>query len=116
MVCMDVGIDHVADFHPARFRRPEVKLGYINWVAHRAQAFATSTEYVRSGDHRLGVQQLSEDHWVLLSIDLRPGSIPLANRRPCARQSATLASSRNAVRPRERSNRTASRAKTQYGP
>src|SRR5258708_7313118 len=116
VVRMNVSVDNIADCHTTGFGGSEVKFRIIDGVAHGGQAFTTSTEYVRSGNNRPCVQQLTENHWALLSIDLRPRSIPLAKGSPCARQSWTLASRRNAVRPRDRSNRTASTAKTQYGP
>jgi hypothetical protein len=46
MVGVNMRIYDVADFHPAFFRNPQVRLGIIYWVAHGGQAFAASTENV----------------------------------------------------------------------
>jgi hypothetical protein len=49
VVGVNVGIHDVADFDSGFFGRAQIELRLINWVAHGGQAFAPSTENIRSG-------------------------------------------------------------------
>lgn len=113
VIGMNVGIDDVADLHPAFFRHAQIERGCVNRVAHGGQAFATSTEHVRRRDEGLSLKQLPKDHLALPIGSLRPGSAPFARGSPSARQSGIPYSMRRASNPFARRTWTASLASTQ---
>jgi hypothetical protein len=54
-----VRIHDVADFHSGFLGSPQIELRLINGVAHGGQAFASSTENVRSRYDWVAVKQLT---------------------------------------------------------
>jgi hypothetical protein len=59
MVGVYVRIHDVADFHSGFLCSPQIELRLINGVAHGGQAFASSTEDVRSRYDWVAVKQLT---------------------------------------------------------
>ena len=88
MIRMNVGVDHIADFHPVAFGGSEVKLRIIDRVAHGDQAPTSSPEHIGRGYNWIMVEELTENHTSLrfgLSLFGLTGSLsssPL-RQRPC---------------------------------
>jgi len=61
MVRVDVGVDHIEDAHARFGRRLNVGSRIANRIDHRTGRFASAADQVR-GSHRIGVQELTEDH------------------------------------------------------
>jgi hypothetical protein len=84
MVGVDVRVDDIANRHAKVRGGPDVAVGRIDRVDDRTKAFAAASDEVRGGDHRLGMQELAEDH------------APLAIGSPAVRQSGSPSFARRA--------------------
>ena len=62
MVGMNVGIQNVDDLEPELLGGLQIRSVIVDGVAHGARSSSTSTEKIRSRDHRLGLQELTQNH------------------------------------------------------
>src|SRR5689334_10671659 len=127
-----VRVDHAHDAHPLRIRELRVCVDIVQlWIDHDAHALAAAAEHVR-GATRIEAIERSEDHESVLLGDCDgesgqspPASAAFLNLRarpipqtafavapstgsPAARHSGYPSSSRRTLKPRARSNATAS--------
>lgn len=61
MVRVDVGVDHIEDAHAGFGGGLNVGSRIANGIDHHTGRFASAADQVR-GSHRIGVQELTEDH------------------------------------------------------